>query len=388
MEQGHWRGRHVVAVVALAGCLMAAVATPAGASGDTGATSSLSRALHKLVTMSGGPPGAIALVQVGQRVTVTTAGVGNTVTKTPISANDVVRIASVSKAFNGAVALALVARGELHLRDTIAERLPSLPASWGKVTLAELLHHTSGLPDYIHSTAFIDVLKANPHAVLTPIQLLSYVTGQGPDPAPGTEYQYSDTDNIVVGLMVEAVTGGSYERALAEDVTTPLQLPDTTLPDGPDLTEPYIHGYEFVPGDPAPVDISTYLNPGLAWASGGMLSTPAELNTFMRAYVRGTLTDAATRTRQFHFVPGSSGPPGPGTNAAGLAIFRYRTGCGTVYGHTGNFPGYTIFAAATSDGSRSVTVIVNEQLNDNPVTPVFTQLRHVDGLGVCTALQS
>ena len=378
----------MVAVVALAGCLMAAVATPAGAAGGTGSTSSLSRGLDKLVTMSGGPPGAIALVQVGQEVTVTTAGVGNTVTKTPISANDVVRIASVSKAFNGAVALALVAKGELHLRDTIAERLPGLPASWGKVTLAELLHHTSGLPDYIKSEAFIDVLRADPHAVLTPMQLLGYVTDQAPDPAPGTEYHYSDTDNIVVGLMVEAVTGDTYEQALAEDVTAPLQLPDTTLPDGPDLTEPYVHGYEFEPGDPAPVDISTYLNPGLAWASGGMLSTPAELNTFMRAYVRGTLTDAATRTRQFRFVPGSSGPPGPGTNAAGLAIFRYRTGCGTVYGHTGNFPGYTIFAAATSDGSRSVTVIVNEQLNDNPVTPVFTQLRHVDGLGVCAALQS
>jgi D-alanyl-D-alanine carboxypeptidase len=388
MEQGRRRGRHVVAVVALAGCLMAAVATPAGAAGGTGSTSSLSRGLDKLVTMSGGPPGAIALVQVGQEVTVTTAGVGNTVTKTPISANDVVRIASVSKAFNGAVALALVAKGELHLRDTIAERLPGLPASWGKVTLAELLHHTSGLPDYIKSEAFIDVLRADPHAVLTPMQLLGYVTDQAPDPAPGTEYHYSDTDNIVVGLMVEAVTGDTYEQALAEDVTAPLQLPDTTLPDGPDLTEPYIHGYEFEPGDPAPVDISTYLNPGLAWASGGMLSTPAELNTFMRAYVRGTLTDAATRTRQFRFVPGSSGPPGPGTNAAGLAIFRYRTGCGTVYGHTGNFPGYTIFAAATSDGSRSVTVIVNEQLNDNPVTPVFTQLRHVDGLGVCAALRS
>ena len=378
----------MVAVVALAGCLMAAVATPAGAAGGTGSTSSLSRGLDKLVTMSGGPPGAIALVQVGQEVTVTTAGVGNTVTKTPISANDVVRIASVSKAFNGAVALALVAKGELHLRDTIAERLPGLPASWGKVTLAELLHHTSGLPDYIKSEAFIDVLRADPHAVLTPTQLLGYVTDQAPDPAPGTEYHYSDTDNIVVGLMVEAVTGDTYEQALAEDVTAPLQLPDTTLPDGPDLTEPYVHGYEFEPGDPAPVDISTYLNPGLAWASGGMLSTPAELNTFMRAYVRGALTDAATRTRQFRFVPGSSGPPGPGTNAAGLAIFRYRTGCGTVYGHTGNFPGYTIFAAATSDGSRSVTVIVNEQLNDNPVTPVFTQLRHVDGLGVCAALQS
>ncbi len=374
--------------VALACCLAGSLTIRAGASTVSGSSSSLTRALDKLVTMPEGPPGAIALVQVGQRVTVTTAGVGNTVTKAPLSADDLVRIASVSKAFNGAVTLALVAQGRLHLRDTIAQRLPSLPASWGTVTLAELLHHTSGLPDYIRSPAFIDVLKADPHAVLTPMELLGYVTDEDPKPPPGTAYHYSDTDNIVVGLMVEAVTGGTYEQALAQDVTTPLQLTATTLPDSPDLTEPYIHGYEFESGVPAPVDISTYLNPGLAWASGGMLSTPAELNTFMRAYVRGTLTDAASRTEQFRFVPGSSGPPGPGTNSAGLAIFRYRTGCGTVYGHTGNFPGYTLFAAASSDGSRSVTVIVNEQLNDNPVTPVFTQLRHVDAVGVCAALQS
>ena len=374
--------------VALACYLAGSLTIRAGASTVSGSSSSLTRALDKLVTMPDGPPGAIALVQVGQRVTVTTAGVGNTMTKAPLSADDLVRIASVSKAFNGAVALALVAQGRLHLRDTIAQRLPSLPASWGTVTLAELLHHTSGLPDYIRSPAFIDVLKADPHAVLTPMELLGYVTDEDPKPPPGTAYHYSDTDNIVVGLMVEAVTGGTYEQALAQDVTTPLQLTATTLPDSPDLTEPYIHGYEFESGVPAPVDISTYLNPGLAWASGGMLSTPAELNTFMRAYVRGTLTDAASRTEQFRFVPGSSGPPGPGTNSAGLAIFRYRTGCGTVYGHTGNFPGYTLFAAASSDGSRSVTVIVNEQLNDNPVTPVFTQLRHVDAVGVCAALQS
>jgi D-alanyl-D-alanine carboxypeptidase len=338
--------------------------------------------------MSGGPPGAIALVQVGDRVTVTTAGVGNTETRSPISADDTVRIASVSKAFNGAVALSLVTQGKLHLRDTIADRLPALPSSWGGVTLAELLHHTSGLPDYIKSPAFIAVLQANPHAVLSPMQLLGYVTGQAPDPAPGTEYHYSDTDNIVVGLMVEAVTGGTYEQALSDDVTTPLLLTHTTLPDSAELSEPYIHGYEFDSGSTTPTDISTYLNPGLAWASGGMLSTPAELNTFMRAYVPGRLTDPVTRSKQFHFVRGSSGPPGPGSNSAGLAIFRYRTRCGTVYGHTGNFPGYTLFSAASSDGSRSVTVIVNEQLNDNPVTPVFTQLRHVDGLGVCAALAS
>ncbi len=387
MESRGRRGAGIAGFLIVACAATSWAAAPAGAQDRSTPTQALTRGLHHLVSMSGGPPGAIALVQAGHDVKVTTAGVGNTVTATPISAGDTARIASVSKAYTGAVALSLVTQHKLKLSDTIAKRLPTLPPSWGKVTLAQLLHHTSGLPDYIKSEDFINVLRADPHAVLTPTQLLSYVTNKPPNFTPGTAYEYSDTDNIVVGLMVEAVTGGSYEQALAQDVTSPLRLPATTLPDSPALTEPYVHGYAVEAGSP-PSDVSTYLNPGLAWASGGMLSTPSELNQFMRAYVRGTLTDRATRSKQFRFVPGSSGPPGPGTNAAGLAIFRYRTACGTVYGHTGNFPGYTIFAAASSNGSRSVVVIVNEQLNDNPATPVFTQLRAVDGLGVCAAMHA
>lgn len=366
----------------LACCLVAPAASPAGARTEPSTT--LSRALVRLVSMPGGPPGAISVVQVDGRTQVTTAGVGNTMTDTPISPDDTVRIASVSKAFSGAVALALVTRGTLSLDDTIGQRLPYLPKSWRQVTLDQLLQHTSGLPDYIKSPAFLDLLKSDPHVQLSPIQLLGYVTNERPLFTPGSQYDYSDSDNIVVGLMVEAVTHGTYEAALARYVTAPLGLTQTTLPENADLAEPYVHGYAVEPGMP-PEDISTYLNPGLAWASGGMLSTPAELNAFMRAYVRGALTDPDTRHEQFRFVPGSSGPPGPGTNSAGLAVFRYRTACGTVYGHTGNFPGYTLFSAATSDGSRSVTVIVNEQLNDNPVSPAFTQLRRVDGLGVCAA---
>jgi D-alanyl-D-alanine carboxypeptidase len=382
----------------LCSCLLVGMAAPAGAShadhsrkaansrGGYG-SSALAASLQTLVSMPGGPPGAIALVQVGRHTQVVTAGVGNVATHQPIGANDTVRIASVSKAFNGAVALALVAQRKLSLSDTIRQRLPSLPKSWGSITLGELLHHTSGLPDYIKSEDFLDVLRANPHAVLTPLQLLSYVSDECPEFTPGSRYEYSDSDNIVVGLMVEAVTHGTYESALADEVTNPLHLPGTTLPDAPALTEPYVHGYAVEPGSP-PEDVSTFLNPGLAWASGGMLSTPAELNQFMRAYVQGTLTNDKTRNQQFQFVPGGSGPPGPGINAAGLAIFRYQTSCGTVYGHTGNFPGYTLFAAASGDGSRSVTVIINEQVNDNPVTPAYTQLRAAEGLGVCAALHS
>jgi D-alanyl-D-alanine carboxypeptidase len=340
-----------------------------------------------LVSGPGGPPGAIALVQIGRRITVDSVGVGDIATRQPITPDDTVRIASVSKAFNGAVALSLVTQKKLSLTDTIGQLLPFLPKSWAGVTLAELLQHTSGLPDYIHSPVFLDLLRSDPHAELAPLQLLSYVTDECLLFTPGSRYGYSDTDNIVVGLMVEAVTHESYEATLAQEVTGPLNLAETTLPDTPALTEPYVHGYAIETGTP-PLDISTYLNPGLAWASGGMLSTPAELNRFIRAYVGGRFTNRITRIHQFKFVPGNSGPPGPGRNSAGLALFRYQTKCGAVYGHTGNFPGYTIFSAATADGSRSITVIVNEQLNDNPITPAFTQFRAVEGLGVCAALHS
>ncbi len=364
------------------------VASPpalAGGSGRDHSTTALSRALHQLVTLPGGPPGAIALVQTGGRLQVTTAGVGDVATGDPIAVDDTVRIASVSKAFSGAVALSLVSQKRLKLTDTIGQRLPGLPVAWHGVTLAQLLNHTARLPDYIHSPTFIEDLTENPHMVLTPLQLLGYVATEGL--TPGRGYDYSDSDNIVIGLMVEAVTGHPYEQALADQVTSPLHLTKTSLPANADLPEPYVHGYDVTPGSP-PQDVSMFLNPGLAWASGGMLSTTAELNTFMRAYVSGTFTNTATRQKQLTFIAGNSGPPGPGTNAAGLGIFRYRTACGTVYGHTGNFPGYTIFAAATIDGKRSAEVIVNEQLNDNPVTPPFTLLRQIDGLAVCAATRS
>jgi D-alanyl-D-alanine carboxypeptidase len=304
-----------------------------------------------------------------------------------MASGDTTRLASVSKAFNGAVALALVSQGQLSLTDAIGKWLPSLPAAWASVTLAQLLQHTGGVPDYIKSPAFLSELQSDPQAVMTPAQLLGFVATEPLDFPPGSRYEYSDSDNIVVGLMIEAATGSPYESALAKYVTTPLHLAKTTLPANAQMAEPYVHGYSVEAGKP-PEDDSTALNPGLAWASGGMNSTIAELNTFMRAYVSGQLFDAATQKQQRQFVPGDSGPPGPGTNSAGLAVFRYQTPCGTVYGHSGNYPGYTAFSVSNLQGTRSVAVIVNEQLNAGTTTTAFTQLRHVWELGVCAALAS
>ena len=125
------------------------------------------------------------------------------------------------------------------------------------------------------------------------------------------------------------------------------------------------------------------------WASGGMQSTPTELGRFIRGYVSGRLFGRALRRQQRRWVDGHSEPIGPGTNSAGLALFRYRVGCGTVYGHTGNFPGYTQFAAASSDGRRSATVSVNTQLAEDRFSqPAFRAVRRGFARAACAALAS
>ena len=119
------------------------------------------------------------------------------------------------------------------------------------------------------------------------------------------------------------------------------------------------------------------------------MSTPSELNKFIRGYAGGRLFGRAVQAQQMRFVAGNSEPIGPGVNSAGLGIFRYRTRCGTVYGHTGNIGGYTQFMAATRDGRRSVTVSASAQITNGSPQPkraAFAQLRRIYGDAVCLAL--
>jgi D-alanyl-D-alanine carboxypeptidase len=201
---------------------------------------------------------------------------------------------------------------------------------------------------------------------------------------PGSGYEYSNTDNIVVGLMAEQVSGTPYARLLEQIVFEPLGLRRTSFPSRPALPRPFIHGYLIVDDMGATEDVSTLLSPSGAWASGAIVSTPRNLNTFIGAYL-GRLVPAALQREQLRFVPGGkSSPPGPGRNAAGLAVFRYRTKCGTVYGHTGNFPGYVQFAAASRDGSRALTTSLNIPA---PTGKLLARLRAMQQTAVCALLR-
>lgn len=349
------------------------------------ANAALDRALRSIVARPTGPPGIAVVVQRGTEVEFHTAGVADTTTAATIAPDDYLRIASVSKAFNGAAVLSTVAAGRLALTDTIGDRRPDLSARWSRVTLAQLLHHTSGIPDFSQSEGFRDALLADFQTAPSPRALLGFVEDEPLEFRPGSRYSYSNSDNVIAALMVESATGRPYAEVMADQVTGPLGLTRTSLPVDSAISTPTVRGYDLDPPNP-PDDVTNLFAAGWAWASGSMVSSPADANAFVRAYVKGALVDAPTRAAQFRFRPGSSEPRGPGVNSAGLALFRYSTRCGTVFGHTGNTPGYTQFIAASRDGRRSVSVSVNTQLSPDNRPATFTRLREVYELAVCAAL--
>ncbi|MEV0171617.1 serine hydrolase domain-containing protein [Streptomyces sp. NPDC050803] len=367
------------AVCLIAVCLTAA--TPPGPPADRG----LQHQLDDLVRRPDGPPGVIAVLSDGRKSRVLRAGVADLDTGRRPGAHDHMRIASTAKAFSGAVALSLVGLGDLDLDDTVGKRLPGLPKAWHAVTLRQLLNHTSGLPDFSESPEFLRILRADPRHRFDSRRLLDYVAGRRLRFAPGSRYQYSNSDNIAVALMAEAVTGTRYERLLGELVYAPLGLRRTSLPQGYRMPGPYLHGYAVVP--PPAEDVSEVIGMSGVWASGGIVSTPVDMTRFVRGYAGGRLYGQDVVREQRTWVSGASEPAGPGRNDAGLGIFRYKTRCGIVLGHTGNTPGYTQLIAATPDGRQSLTFSTTTQINQRVAPDLLQQLRAVQENFVCALLR-
>ncbi len=353
-----------IALVALIG----GSALTSAASASQATRKALTKSINDVMAVENAPPAIAVQVTGNGRTQYFRKGKGNLASGAAPKLNEHFRIASVAKAFSGAVALSLVRKGELRLRDTIGELLPGKLPSARNVTLGQVLHHTGGLPDYIKSDEFIEAFSADLQRYFSPEKLISYVKDKPLTNRRGSTYEYSDTDNIVVGLMAEAATGVSYEKLLKRLVYRKLGLTRTTLPDVSAMPKPFIRGYDIDPPNP-PADISSLINPSGAWASGGIVSSLPDLGRFFRGYVGGKLFGRSIKKAQRQWTLGESQPPGPGRNQAGLGLFKYTSKCGVVYGHTGSFPGYRTFAASSADGKRSIAYMVNIQVTPNSDFP-------------------
>lgn len=315
-----------------------------------------------------------------------TAGVASVEDERPLTPEDRFRIASVTKAFTAAVVMELVEEGRLSLDDPVEHWAPGLLAEGDSITVRQLLAHTSGLSDYTKNEGFLEAFVAGED--LPPQKLVSFVSSEPLAFEPGTKYEYSDTDNIVLGIIVEAATGRSYEQELRSRVLEPLGLQATVLPDGPAMPEPHAQGYQYAPegeGAGEPEDVTTALDPSAAWASGALVSTPDDVSRFFGGLLGGELVDEDKLDQMKETLAGEGSPSGPGTKRAGLGIFSYELPCGEVWGHTGQFPGYQAFGAATPDGRGGLAMMANatgisEEANE--------ALVHAQELAVCRTLLS
>jgi D-alanyl-D-alanine carboxypeptidase len=310
---------------------------------ETGAR--LQRAADEVV--AAGIPGAIAFLRDGESEWAAAAGVANRETRQPMRPDMRFRVGSVTKTMVATVVLQLAAEGRLRLADAVDRWLPGLVPGGRRITIRDLLAHTSGLADY----ADAEFVRRAPQ--WKPRRLATYAVDRPPFYAPGTRFAYASTNYILLGLVVEEATHSTLARELRTRLFEPLRLADTTF--APQrLRNHLVRGYR------APerqgivsrhlIDVTEQSAAG-AWAAGAVVSTTRELASFFSALLRGELlAPNAVRAMKTPVVP-------PRRYGLGLAIFETR--CGDVIGHTGNINGHLTAVWNTADASRQLVFMVN-----------------------------
>ncbi len=344
----HLNPRRLAATLVTAAVLVVTIggAPPASAAGRD----SLQGLMDELV--AAGTTGVVATVDDGTSVRRLASGVAQRGDAQPLRPAARFRAGSTTKTFVATVALQLVAEGRLRLTDTVERWLPGLVPGGDRITLEQLLGHTSGVFDYSTDAGFLRDLAAQPQAYRSPRSLVGVATAHPPLFPPGQGWSYSNTNYVLVGLVEQQATGRSVQQLLTERLIAPLHLRGTSFPGGTWRVPGYLaHGY-FPPaasGGAGWLDV-TAINASWAWAAGALVSTTEDLERFMSALLSGRLLPPAQLRQMQTTVPVAA------TLAYGLGLFSLRTACGTVWGHDGAVPGYQTVAYTDPAGRRAVSV--------------------------------
>ncbi|MEU0967558.1 serine hydrolase domain-containing protein [Streptomyces sp. NPDC005917] len=362
----------LVAATALAlSAALAATAAAAPAAGHPATRKAAEAAVEA------GVPGVTATARDPHGTWSTTAGVGNTRTGAPRSASDHYRVGSITKTFVSTVLLQLEAEGRLSLDDTVDTWLPGVVRGNGndgrRITVRRLLNHTSGIFNYTADedfgrTYFLkEGFLRHRYDTLTPAALVGIATKHKPDFAPGTNWSYSNTNYVLAGMVIKAVTGHSYAEEITNRVTRPLHLTGTSLPGTrTTLPRPSSRAYsKLAETATGPTYDVTALNPSMAASAGEMISTSADLTRFYEALLRGRLVPAHQLKEMKTTVP----VPGDPNSAYGLGLIDHTLSCGVhVWGHDGGIHGSTSTAAITTDGHHALAVNFNGDWTGDPGT--------------------
>ncbi|GLP69932.1 D-alanyl-D-alanine carboxypeptidase [Streptomyces sp. TUS-ST3] len=359
--------RTTVVVGATAVALTTALAAPAMAAGaDTDTHGATRKAVRAAV--KAGVPGVTLTAKDGRSTWSTTAGVGDLRTRAPRSVDDRYRVGSITKTFVSTVLLQLEAEGRLSLDDTVEKWLPGVVRGNGhdgsRITLRQLLNHTSGIFNYTADEPFArtyflkDGFFEHRYDTQSPEQLVAIAMAHEPDFAPGASWNYSNTNYVLAGMVIQKATGRPYGEEIRHRIIDPLHLTATSVP-GTRVTVPrpssraYSKLAETATG---PTYDVTRLNPSLASSAGEMISDSADLDRFYSALMQGRLLPPK-QLKEMKTTVTIEGIPNAGY---GLALLDRKLSCGVhVWGHDGGIHGSNSVAVTTADGRHSLAFNFN-----------------------------
>lgn len=323
----------------------AAPAAPAVAPRDTLARALQAR-LDSLRAVARFPGASLAVALPDGRTVAVATGLADTARGVPLRTSDRLLQGSVGKTYVAAVAMQLVHEGTLDLDAPISRWLGTAPwfarlPNAAAITVRQLMNHTSGLVRYEFDPRATAVLREQPMKAWTPEERLSYLFDTAAPFAAGAGWDYSDTNYIVLGMILERITGRPYHDELRRRLLGPLGLANTIPSDRPDLPG-LANGYAGPKNDLGGYDASLddrgrlRVNPQFEWTGGGIASTTADLARWGKLLYEGRAFDASLLPRMLDGVPSKLGRD----VRYGLGVMTRPTALGPAWGHSGFFPGY------------------------------------------------
>ncbi|QWG87506.1 serine hydrolase domain-containing protein [Bacillus mycoides] len=318
-------------------------------------------------TLHLGFPGILVKTYEGGKTWGYAAGVANLSTKKPMKTDFRFRIASVTKTFTATVVLQLAGENRLNLDDSIEKWLPGVIQGNGydakQITIRQILNHTSGIAEYSR-TKEADFFK-NRNKSFTAEDLVKLGLSLPPDFAPGKGWSYSNTGYVLLGILIEKLTGNSYAEEIENRIIEPLELSNTFLPGNSSVIPGTNHarGY-FQPDGASELKDITYYNPSIGSSAGDMISTADDLNKFFSYLLSGKLLKEQQLKQMLTTVPTGSAE----IVGYGLGIYETRLPNGvSIWGHSGGIPGFSTFAGGTLGGKHTLAVNFNSLGKaDNP----------------------
>ena len=382
----------VAAVVALtlAGCAhtstppQSSTTTPASPQVATPMNDALSRRLDTAVNQAmtaSGVPGVIVGIWGPDGDYVRAFGVADKTTRAPMKTDFYSRIGSVTKTFTVTAILQLADQGKLGLDDSIAEFVPDVPLG-NRITLRQLARMQSGLFNYSATPEFQQAMFADPRRQFTPRELLNYALAQPNQFPPGEGFEYCNTNTILLGLVVQKVSGQPLHSYVQDKIVTPLGMSHTSFPTTNAFPDPHAQGYTKQTAD-GKETTATDWDPSWAWAAGAMISTLDDMRMWAPALATGKLLTPQMQAQRLQTVGSPGMPPQDGY---GLGIFNL----GGWIGHNGSLPGYQTVVVYLPEKQISLVIMANTDIESHggePSTALATAITkeltpdHVYSLG-------